>query len=364
MKTRLLTTLILITQLITFTLAQDCEVIELNISNVQCNGNNDGEIVIGTTTSCAQPVSYSWAHGASGPQIGNLSPGLYEVTITTSDGFTIEKNWLITEPDDITLVADVYDPTCAGTEDGSIYMNPNGGTPSYEYQWSNGETFNFIQGLSPGTYNVTVTDDNFCTKTGSYEIVDLEIVAYTLDDFQDISCDGANNGSITVSGTGGIGSYYYDWSNGSQSNSISNLSPGTYTVTVADFFLCDTVVEFYITNPSSIFVTFPQVTDLTCYDNNSGSIEINAAGGTGNLSYNWSNGDSGNIIENLQSGNYTLTITDDNNCAFTDTYTVAQPSAIIVTNAIIEDLSCFDDASGSLEIDPAGGTGSFSFSWS
>jgi hypothetical protein len=97
MKTRLLTTIHTITQLITL-YRSDFRGIGTQYFNVQCKGNNDGKIIISTTTTCAQPVSYSWAHGVSGSELEKPISNLHEVTITASDGFTIGKNCWITEP--------------------------------------------------------------------------------------------------------------------------------------------------------------------------------------------------------------------------------------------------------------------------
>lgn len=343
-----------------------CAIIEISVTNVSCNAYADGEIVLDHPTSCISPTTYSWSHGASGPIASGLSAGFYEVTLTDGAGNQDTKNWLITEPTaiDISVTGDA--PFCAGGSDGLLIANASGGTPGYTYYWSNGVTTSNNYNLAAGIYTVTATDSNGCSAEKTVAVSDPEPVEVVTTTYNNISCSGANDGHIAVMGQGGDDSYYtYMWSNGSSDAELTNLSPGVYTVTVSDFNICTATETFSIFDPTDIIVTFPIVNDLTCYEDGSGSIEINAAGGTGALSYAWSNGATTNVINNLQAGDYSLTITDANGCIYTDTYTVNQPNEIQeIEPALVDNVSCNGLSDGQIEVYITGGTGTLVYSWS
>src|SRR5690606_8474173 len=173
------------------------------------------------------------SNGESTQDISALIAGDYTVTVTDANGCTATETITITEPDELTLSYTPVNVSCFGGSNGSIDLSVTGGTGSYTYAWSNGESTQEISTLIAGDYTVTVTDANGCTATETITFTEPDelILSYTP---VNVSCFGESNGSIDLSVTGGTGFYTYAWSNGESTQDISTLIAGDYTVTVTD----------------------------------------------------------------------------------------------------------------------------------
>jgi gliding motility-associated-like protein len=167
----------------------------------------------------------------------------------------------------------------------------------------------------------------------------------------DVSCSGLSDGSVTVFPQG-VAPYSYQWSNGATTQTISNLSPGIYTVTVTDSTQCTKTVTIPVSAPSAIALN-GTVVDNVC-DNASGSISLSPSGGTGqNYTYIWSNGSTSSSINSLPGGTYTVTVTDSNGCTQSGSFVinVGTPFPVVASNI---NASCFGTANGSASVSPAG----------
>ncbi|MCZ2338110.1 MAG: SprB repeat-containing protein [Chitinophagales bacterium] len=181
--------------------------------------------------------------------------------------------------------------SCQGLYNGSIDAIFLGGTPGYTYQWSNGATSEDINGLAAGTYSVTVTDANGCTKVDAITLIEPDAIVLNLTPFTytgdwHISCYGFNNGSIDLQVTGGSSSYSFNWSNGFISQNISNLTAGSYAVVVTDLNGCTNSASVTLNQPS--FFLSATVNDVYIVMAYNGSIDLTVTGGQANGSYNWS----------------------------------------------------------------------------
>ena len=151
--------------------------------------------------------------------------------------------------------------SCNGASDGSIDVTVTGGAGNYTYSWSNGETTEDISDLTAGTYTLTVTDDNGCQQDITVEITESDemSISETHSNYSGfgVSCNGASDGSIDVTVTGGTGNYTYSWSNGETTEELSDISEGTYTVTATDENGCfiDITVEITETEEMNIAET-------------------------------------------------------------------------------------------------------------
>ncbi|MEI7725305.1 MAG: T9SS type A sorting domain-containing protein, partial [Bacteroidota bacterium] len=214
-----------------------------------CNGNNDGAIAI-TAGGGTSPYSYLWSNDATNRNISGLTAGVYTVTVTDNHSCTITGSWMITQPAALTIVSvDTHNLLCNGGSDGSIAITVAGGTTSYHYLWSNNATSPVITGLTAGTYAVTVTDANTCATTGSWTITQPGSLSVT-GVVTNITCNGANNGVISVTASGGVSPYAYKWNSGPTTSGITGLSAGTYTVTVSDAHSCASVQQSWtVTQP-------------------------------------------------------------------------------------------------------------------
>ena len=189
-----------------------------------------------------------------------------------------------------------YGVSCNGATDGSIDVTVTGGTGIYTYQWSNGATTEDVADLGAGVYTVFVTDENGCSVSIEVEITETEAMAITEthSDYTGygVSCNGATDGSIDVTVTGGTGVYTYAWSNGATTEDIADLGAGTYSVVVTDENGCSVSIEVEITETEAMAITSTH-SDYTgygvsCNGASDGFIDVTVTGGTGVYTYAWS----------------------------------------------------------------------------
>ncbi len=184
--------------------------------------------------------------------------------------------------------------------------------------------------------------------------------------FQDIeasstfACNGSN-GSITLTFSGGNPPYTYLWSNGATTQNLSNLSSGTYTVTISDTEGCEISDSAEVYNPTPMSIT-PTSTNLTCYGEPIGSVSLSVTGSTP-FTYAWSTGGISSNITSLSAGTYTVTITDKDNCSSIESYTITQPSAITKSIVKVDATNNDDPGNGSITLTVGGGTSPFTFNW-
>ncbi|KPM50187.1 Ig-like domain-containing protein, partial [Jiulongibacter sediminis] len=241
-------------------------------------------------------------------------------------------------------------------------LSVSGGTGPYTYVWSNAETTQDISGLSAGTYSVTITDANGCTSTASTTITEPAALTNSFTQ-TDVLCFGNSTGAIDLSVSGGTGPYTYAWSNAETTQDISGLSAGTYSVTITDANGCTSTASTTITEPASALTNSLTQTDVLCFGNSTGAIDLSVSGGTGPYTYAWSNAETTQDITGLPAGTYSVTITDANGCASTASTTISQPASGITISYVTTDVACFGDSSGSIDLSLTGGVSPFSYSW-
>ncbi|MFT6358552.1 MAG: putative repeat protein (TIGR01451 family) [Saprospiraceae bacterium] len=317
----------------------------------------------GTATATASDgtgnFTYSWSNGGNTATIDNLTAGTY--TVTVMDGVSTEVGSVtINEPAEIVISINGGDISCNDSNDGVATANVTGGTGTIDYNWSNGGTSATIDGLSAGTYTLTVTDENGCLATGSVMINDA--APFTLSVFgENVSCNGTNDGDASVNVSGGNDPIVYSWSNGDSGATISNLVAGTYDVTATDDAGCIATGSVTINEPDAITIT-ASGTNVTCSGAADGTGTATATGGTGAISYEWSDQQIGATATNLAPGSYLVTAFDESGCSAFTTVTISEPNPISIsitsTNA-----SCNAD-NGSAIANAAGGTSPFSYTWS
>ena len=202
-------------------------------TNVSCFSANDGSI-IATTSGGVPPYQYSLDGGLSQSNgtFTGLSPATYWVDITDANGCMIYQTVVITEPPALNITATVTNVSCFGMCDGSSSVSVTGGTPTYNYSWSNGQTAPTITNLCAGTYVCAVADVNNCITQSTVIVAEPAPLSISVDSTDETSA--LNDGSATAFVLGGSWPYTYIWSNGGTTNPQVNLAPGLYTVTVTD----------------------------------------------------------------------------------------------------------------------------------
>ncbi|UTW67759.1 gliding motility-associated C-terminal domain-containing protein [bacterium SCSIO 12643] len=334
----------------------------LTPTNATC-GVCDGQITITNTAGGdGGPYSYAWSNSGTGTTINNLCPGTYSVTITDGSGCTAVLSAPISNnggPTGATFVN--RDPSCSGLCDGMTRVTPIGGAGPYTYAWSNGSVVDSAYALCAGVHTVTITDANGCIFIASDTLSDPAPIV-NVETIVDASCNGVCDGSITLVTSGGTGPYNYAWSNSGNTNSISALCAGSYTVTVTDDNGCTVVNTYNVTEPTPIQVSIVGL-DANCSNVCDGTATATATGGTGPYTYAWSNSDVGPIASNLCGGTtYDVTVTDANGCTTTGSVTISSPPALVIDNIIVTNPGC-GASDGSLETVISGGTPGYTISW-
>ena len=340
------------------------EVDIISSTDLVCNGTNTGSATAGATGGTS-PYSYHWSNNVNQATINNVPAGTYTVTVTDQATTTATTSVVISQPAAIVLQTPVIsNVNCFGGADGSIQAGASGGTPPLSYNWSNGGSGTTITGLTAGTYTLTVTDDNNCTKTANYQVTQPPQIDINLISLNDESCFGQEDGSITISITGGANPNFAEWSNGFIGTTITDLAPDTYSVTVTDNNDCQETATYVIHEGGVVVVTLLQQQNVTCNGGNNGGLSILASGGEAPYTYLWSNGGSGSSITNLIAGNYLVTATDNNGCNVVKLYTITQPLPInIQVNSTGQNL-CAGDSLVDLTAIPTGAQPPFAGAWS
>lgn len=301
---------------------------ETDIRPVACKGGNTGELRV-LPSGGTPPYSYSWSNGSNDYAIFDLTTGTYTVTVSDSFGCEVITGGFIDEPrTDLLVSASGVDVTCFGGNNGRIGTKVSGGTPPYQYFW--GDTLRLtsnrsenFDSVSAGQYLFRVVDANGCEKTELIIIGEPTPVTLSLQS-TDLSCFEGTDGTAIASAGGGTPPYRFVWSTGDSSAQISNLSLGTYTVTVRDTMNCKISDSIKIFGPSQIELSATSVTNLSCFNRNDGTIEVEASGGIGSISYVWSTGATTKSISNLAPGRYSVTAYDQNNCSDTLSVSISE----------------------------------------
>jgi len=212
-----------------------------------------------TITADSAYTSYLWSDNSIGSSITVSQAGIFSMSAVDANGCEYLSNSIpvTVNPNPVISLVFLNGETCFGINDGSIDINATNGTPTYVYSWSNGNSTEDVSNLAAGIYSVTVSDVNSCTATASYAIAAALPFSISVNSVNNVSCFGANDGSIDISAIGGSSPYQFNWSSGNISSSISNISAGNYSVTISDANNCTIDSSFVIAEPVQII--FPSM---------------------------------------------------------------------------------------------------------
>lgn len=327
-------------------------------TNVNCNGTATGSaqaIVTGGTS----PYTYAWSTGATTSAISNLAANTYGVTINDSRACQVNSSISLTQPAVLAMVLTAFDIPCNETNTGRTTTQVSGGTNPYRYAWSNGATTSALSNLAPGDYAVTVSDAAGCVVNDSKRISSTARINPQISS-TNILCNGQSNGQASVTVTGN-GVHSYLWSNGATTSAVSNLAAGTYSVTVTNSANCKESASTIITVPPALTLNIVP-TNLRCNGQNQGQAVATAGGGVAPYAYRWSNGATTSSIAALAAGNYSLTITDANQCTRTQSVSITEPSALQANVTFTRETSP-NARNGTATTTASGGTSPYRFTW-
>jgi len=319
-------------------------------TNVSCNGGNNGSVTF-TTIGGTGMINIT-------PAATGLSAGSYTFTATDANGCTSTVGVTITQPTAVSIsVASQTNVSCNGGNNGSVTFTTIGGTGTINITPA-------TTGLSAGSYTFTATDANGCTSTVGVTITQPTAVSISVASQTNVSCNGGNNGSVTFTTSGGTGTINI-------TPATTGLSAGNYTFTATDANGCTSTVGVTITQPTAaLAITLDGKQNVLCHSGNNGSINISVSGGTGTITYDWSNDGAESPDNDTQdlsglsvAGTYSVTVTDANSCSVSASYEITNDNMPITFMVMSENVSCVQANNGSIEVVGLnGGVGPFSYS--
>ncbi|MEZ4911276.1 MAG: choice-of-anchor V domain-containing protein [Saprospiraceae bacterium] len=334
----------------------------LNIQNATCNNSSDGAINI-SINGGSLPYSYDWSNGSKGQgsnvHLQNLSVGTYIITVSDLFDCTLIDTFIVNGPEPIHFDTILHNNiSCFGETNGSIVFVPDS-LENVGYLWSTGSIDSMVQNLSVGKYFVTLTDStNLCTYQDSFDITaPTELVLFL--DYQDSTCINNPSAQIILSATGGTQPYTFLWGDGYEGQFREEASAGTYQITFTDYNACfiDTTISiqaFLDHTPTIQLITAP-----TCIGSSDGVLAMQS--NINPIHIQWSNGDTTNTIENLNPGNFSVTISDSKGCEFYASYVLETSNAISLQLDTLVHIPCFGDSTGFIAIDSLS---NFTLNWS
>ena len=333
-------------------------------TDLTCYNVNTGTASF-TVSGGTAPYQYYWLPGNfTTASLTNLAAGNYQAIITDAKGCSTGSSVTINQPPLLNTTLMSF-PALCGNNNGSVKVTPTGGVLPYSFTWTPGNyTADNYSNLSPGIYNVQVTDVNGCKSNTTTTVSAIPSPVVTINSFSNVTCYNGNNGSATVNIIGGTPPFDYQWSpRGGNNATASQLSSGVYTVRVTDLNGCSTMTSINISEPSSL-IAFPSSTIGTCGSSN-GSASVLVQGGVAPYSYRWSNGMVGtSSLTNLSAGSYSVNITDANTCLLS---TIVNVQNTGIMNAVLSNTTapnCFGSNDATATVAVAGGTAPYTYLWS
>lgn len=355
--------------------------VSMDSTDLTCFEDLSGAIDI-TPTGGTSPYQFSWT-GPNGftsatEDLNSLEAGTYSVDITDDNGCTLLSNSIeVIQPDSLEVLFTILDPSC-GLSDGSVTATVTGGTVTtdYTYVWTDlavgvmPDIDNDITAIDAGNYQLDITDDNGCTQTDVASVSNDQAPTISVA-FTDVTCNGDDDGTIDIT-VNGVNTYTYDWDNdgtgdNDDTEDLNSLAPGIYNVEVVESPTgCISTASATIAEPDVLDV-FGTGTDLLCFEDGTGAIDITVTGGTPNYTFDWDNDGTGDNddtedLASIGAGTYQITVTDDNGCLAIDDFTLIEPLQIGIT-ALVSDNQCNNETNGAIDVTITDGVAPYQFAW-
>ncbi len=326
-----------------------------NPATIACNGGTTS--ITNTPDGGTAPYQYFWSNSTNEQNLASVTAGTYTVTVRDNNGCSVVESLEITQPNALSTSLSATSILCNG-QTSNITNTVAGGTPNYTYNWNNGSSTQNLEGVGGGTYSVTVTDANNCIATATITVNEPEELTSELS-AGTIACNGSTT-DITNTVSGGTTPITYEWNNGANTQNLTGVVAGTYSVTVRDNNSCSVVREITITQPNVLAVSV-DAGSVACNGSTTTASAV-VSGGTEPYEYQWSNSATTQTITDIIAGTYSVTVTDDNGCSTNAFTTITQPEELTVS--ISGPTSVCQNTTSTLTANVQGGTADFTYSWS
>ncbi len=342
--------------------------IQPNIVDIACFGENNGQINL-VISGGTPDFTYSWSDGlpAQESQTG-LGVGSYQVTVTDANGCTESTSEMNIAQTGELQISSMNVTRINNGNDGRISITISGGTGNYTYTWTGPDNYSNdiedIAGLGvAGEYCLVATDDNGCSLEECITLVEKVKVDLAATQIT-TACFGESTGAIQVVVSGGTPDFTFNWDNGATGPELTQLSAGTYVVTIEDATGDQTTNSFEVPEYDKIDVVLG-ITKVTGNANNTnGAASLTINGGQQPYSINWDDGSSGMQLNNLGVGEVCVTVTDSRQCNSIICAPVNFDAPPLVLEPMTGPTKCTGENSGSLTINIQGGWGPFTAEFS
>ena len=337
-------------------------VVGLNPHDLYCGvslGSVDAAVTGGTPN-----YTYMWSTGSTGTSLSNLNVGTYNLTVTDSKSCIATASTTIRMLGMLSVNASVVQPiSCNGANDGIMNVTCENGASPYMYSWSTGHSISMVNNMFAGSYQVTVTDAWGCSGQSSVTLVAPSAMVVDLTPISP-KCYNTRDGHVTVLATGGVSPYSYAWNNGAISQNLDNVAAGTYSLTITDAAGCSTSRNVSIDAPEAVNMEIA-ATDVKCYGERNGKIEIAANGGTEPYRYSVERVlelSTSSMFTNIGAGYYNARVTDANGCEAVKSVVIRQPEEIKI-DVVSENPFCKNSRTGMINISAIGGITPYQYYW-
>ncbi|HIO71715.1 MAG TPA: PKD domain-containing protein [Flavobacteriales bacterium] len=333
-------------------------------TNVSCLNGMDGSAAANVTGGTT-PYTYLWNNGAPTPIATNLVANNYSVTVTDANGCQINGSVAVLDGGIVAAnISNQVNVACFGGNNGTASVTVTDGVPKYTYLWSNGQNSTTATFLTVGPYTVTVTDMMGCSTTVSVVITEPPALTASMTSFTNVKCNGACDGTATVTPVGGTGTYTYLWPNGQTLPTGTGLCVGSTVVDVFDSAGCQTTATVVITEPPVLALSTNSV-NPSCVDTCDGSASVVVVGGTTPYGYSWntSPAQSTTTASNLCDGSHTITVTDSNLCVALATVVLIDPPLFVAAISAVVDINCNGNCNGYAQVTTSGGGAPYTYQW-
>ncbi|MEZ4971371.1 MAG: T9SS type A sorting domain-containing protein [Flavobacteriaceae bacterium] len=380
---------------ITMTTPEVVSITSTTVNNISCFGAKNGGIVV----TASGGISFEYKLGFLGawtPLTNSTIPitigGFYDVYLRNQYNCMSDPimGILVTEPEELLASAISGNATINGGNQGSITLTISGGTPfsepadPYTVYWTkdgqpfvspSGATSTKLIDLEAGEYRAHITDANGCLPQTNNPITILEPEPLLVNLVQTVmlECSEDDFGEITASVQGGIPPYAYEWfqiTNGNtilteETEIIDNLQAGEYFVRVTDSSgVSVDALPLSIAQPDDLEIIINHISPVVCHDGATAIIDISVTGGTAPYSYLWSNGSTNKNLTNVQPGEYSLEVYDDNGC-FAETFVTIDPASdpLHIADVTINHSKEYMSNDGSISVQIKGGAVPYNINW-
>ena len=338
----------------------------LELENVECFGEDSGYVEL-TASNGTAPYTFNLDGEINNLGIFEaLTVGNYTVVVTDQTGCSTTFDFEIEEPEVLAVtIVSLNDTECATSTNGSFQLATSGGNGGYFYTLGNEvNTTGLFENLPAGIYQPIIEDIQGCEMSIMVVINESAGISASIVEQINVDCFGNSTGVVQLEAVDGILPYQYAIGADINTSGIfSNLSAGIYSVLITDAVGCTVTQNVTITEPALLTAAAAQMTNVSCFGANDGSFQVTANGGTQGYTFATMNDNNADgVFTNQVAGTFAVTVTDASGCTATTSVTIAEPSEIIVDNPIVNNVDCFGNTTGSIQVSASGGAGGFTYS--